>query len=326
MSDLTRARWGELAQGYESFYLRAAEPGGGRGVWIRYTVHRRAGVAPTGSLWFTLFEPDGPTAAKVTLPDPRTGTGDWLRIAGARIGDGAAHGHIRVPGGADVTWELTFTGTEPLAHLPRDWMYRPTVLPSTKPVSLHPVARFDGTLTVNGREVTLTGWPGMVGHNWGTRHAERWIWLHGMGFAGADDGTWLDVVLARIKVAGRRTPWLASGAVSVDGERYRLGGPHRVRRTAVFEQPDRLEFSLPGTNIAVTGRVSAPRERFVGWVYADPDGSEHHALNCSIADLELVVSRADHPPAALTSAGMAAYELGLREHDHGIAVQPFADG
>jgi hypothetical protein len=23
---------------------------------------------------------------------------------------------------------------------------------------------------------------GMVGHNWGGEHAERWIWLHGLDF------------------------------------------------------------------------------------------------------------------------------------------------
>jgi hypothetical protein len=321
-ADPCRARFGELVRGYESYYLRACRPEGGLGVWIRYTVHRAEGAAPTGSLWFTLFDAEapGPVAAKVTLPEPTTGERDWILIGDAAIGEGGAEGAI-----GDVSWELEFTGAAVLRHLSGDWMYK-AALPRTKPVSVHPIARFDGTISVRGREIRLEGWPGMVGHNWGTQHAERWIWLHGMGFEGADDGTWLDVVLARIKLAGRTTPWVASGAISVNGSRFALGGPQRIRGTQVVETPERLEFVLPGRGIAVSGTVRAPRERFVGWIYADPDGSEHHAVNCSIADLDLWVSRGDERLVGLSSTGLAAYELGMREHDHGMAIQPYPDG
>jgi hypothetical protein len=325
--DVTRARFPDMPSGYESFYLRACRPEGGLGVWIRYTVHRAPGHTPTGSLWFTLFDADaaGPVAAKITVSGPQAGGADWIRIDGARIGEGAAAGTMQVPGGADVSWDLRFTGADVLRHLPRGWMYGAPI-PRTKPVSLHPVARFDGSVTVDGREVALERWPGMVGHNWGTQHAERWIWLHGMAFEGAGDDTWLDVVLGRIKIAGLTTPWTASGAISLGDERLELGGPQRIRSTKVDEAPDRLRFVLPGGGVEVRGTVSAPRERFVGWVYADPDGSEHHTVNCSIADIELTASRPERDPVVLKAAGVAAYELGMRERDHGMTIQPFPDG
>src|SRR2546422_252897 len=72
---MTAARFPALRQGYESLYLRACHPDGGLGVWIRYTVNVSAA---TGSLWFTLFEESGPTARKLTLPDPEPA--NWLRI------------------------------------------------------------------------------------------------------------------------------------------------------------------------------------------------------------------------------------------------------
>ena len=65
----TRARFPDVeakAGHYESFYLKASDPAAPRGIWIRYTVHKRPGEAPRGSLWFTLFGPEGPRAVKVT--------------------------------------------------------------------------------------------------------------------------------------------------------------------------------------------------------------------------------------------------------------------
>ena len=76
MDDPTRARFPDVphdAGHYESFYLRAAHPSEPLGIWIRYTVHKRPGEEPKGSVWFTLFDAgaDGPWAVKVTEPWPR---------------------------------------------------------------------------------------------------------------------------------------------------------------------------------------------------------------------------------------------------------------
>lgn len=314
---LTTPRFPDLAAGYESYYLRACHPDGGLGVWIRYTVHRRPGARPTGALWCTLFEPSGPTATKVSGPPA---AGDWIRVGDAELGPGRAHGAAH-----DMSWDLRFSGAAPLCHLPFGPLYRAPV-PRTKPVSLHPVARFDGSITVGGRSIDVSGWPGMVGHNWGTQHAERWIWLHGMGFAGTGEGTWLDLTFARIRVGGRVTPWVANGAISVRGERIRLGGLTRDRRPLIEESPDHLWFAVAGSEIVVAGTAAAPRERIVGWVYADPDGSDHHTTNCSIADLVVRVARPGRAPLELRASGLAAYELGMRERDHGIPIQPFPDG
>ena len=39
----------------------------------------------------------------------------------------------------------------------------------------------------------------MIGHNWGSEHAERWVWLEGTGFEGSPD-TYFDAGAARIKL------------------------------------------------------------------------------------------------------------------------------
>ena len=302
---------------YESFYLKLCHPTEPLGAWLRYTVHKRPGALPTGSLWFTLFEPAGPRAAKVTVAAPRAGEGDWLSVGEARLGAGRAEGSIA----REIDWDLRFEGGEPpLLHLPRARMYSAR-LPRTKLLSPLPGARFDGSLVVDGRELGVDGWRGMVGHNWGTQHAERWIWLHGL----TEDGDWLDAAIGRIKLGRVTSPWIASGALSVAGERHALGGPGR--RVTVDESPDSCAFLLSGKGMRVRGTVSAPRERFVGWVYADPDGGEHHTVNCSIADMRLAVERpGDDARWELEVRGGATYELGMRERDHGMEIQPYPDG
>src|ERR671910_3690067 len=91
---------------YESFYLKLCHPSEPVGAWIRYTVHKGPGAAPTGSLWFTLFEPGGPRAAKLTVPGPSAGGGDWLRVGDGRIFADGAIGSI----GDEVAWRLALEG------------------------------------------------------------------------------------------------------------------------------------------------------------------------------------------------------------------------
>jgi hypothetical protein len=319
---------GEKAGHYESFYIKACRPGGGQGIWIRHTVHKRPGAEPSASVWFTLFDSsaDGPRAAKVTVAQAELSVpdGSWIRVAGAEIGPGRAEGSIQTDVLA-ASWDLRFTGDdEPCRYLPADWLYEAPV-PRTKFVAPYPSAVFEGRLTVDGEEIAISGWPGMIGHNWGSEHAERWVWLEGTGF---EDGgrTWFDAGAARVRVGPLTTPWIPSGMLALDGERHRLGGPAAIRKARITESPTRCDFLLPGRDVVVRGRVSAPAKDFVAWVYADPAGPEHNTVNCSVADLELTVERVGHPPRTLSLRGGGAYEFGMRETDHGIPLQPFPDG
>jgi hypothetical protein len=313
---------------YESFYIKACRPGGGQGIWIRHTVHKRPGAESNASIWFVLFdrEAGGPRATKATVPAAELSApvGLWIRVDRAEIGPGRASGSIATEA-LKASWDLTFAGdAEPCKYLPADWLYGAPV-PRTKFVAPFPSARFDGRLEVDGQEIELQGWPGMIGHNWGSEHAERWVWLEGTGFPDSPD-TYFDAGAARIKIGRRTTPWLPSGMLVLDGEAHRLGGFGKVRSASVKESPTACEFTLPGKDIVVRGRVSAPQKDFVGWAYADPKGPEHHTVNCSVSDLELTVERPGQPDRKLTLAAGAAYELGMRETDHGIPIQPYPDG
>ncbi len=335
---------------YESFYLRAVAPDRSAGVWIRYTVHKHSGQPPRGSVWCTVW--DGPTRPymhKLTSDALSAPADGWIAVGDARMGPaadpkadsgGERWGDAGNLGGAfrgeaegtcgEARWSLRFASAEPeLRHLPQPLLYR-LPLPRTKLSSPMPAGRFEGTLELGERTLMLDDWHGMVGHNWGAQHAERWIWLHGLDFADRP-GAWIDVAIGRVRVAGLTTPWVANGALHVDGERLRLGGLG-ARGLLVAERPHHCVLSLPGAGGAVVeAHVQAPPEALAGWRYADPDGDrskigEHDVSNCSIAALTLVVRRQGRAACTLRTAHGAAYELGMREHDHGVPLAPYGDG
>jgi hypothetical protein len=295
---------------YESWYLRAVDPRAPRGVWIRHTVLQRAGAPPAGSLWCTVWDAAAgpPIAVKATpavADDPRC-------IGDARFALGAIRGGATA-GAHRARWVLEVTdAAAPLRHLPHPRLYD-TPLPRTKLESPAPSARVSGVVEADGRRLELDGWPGMVGHNWGAQHAERWIWLHGIGFDGAPDA-WLDVAAGRVRIGPATTPWVANGALHVDGRRHLLGGLRE--RPEVDARPGTATIRIGDVRI----RVTAPREQTVAWVYADPPGGEHHSLNCSIAALEVTAGGR-----TLATGHGGVYELGVRERDHGIPLAPFPD-
>ncbi len=300
---------------YESFYLRAVDPERPRGVWIRYTTHQRANQPPTGSVWCTYFDAAAPEpyAVKQTLAAPAVSPDGWIAIGDSTLGPHSVRGRAA---GLDrsAAWELTASGNhEPLRHLPREWMYRAR-LPRTKLETPLPAATFDGWLEPGSERIEIDGWPGMIGHNWGSEHAATWIWLHGCAFPGGPGG-WLDLSVGRVRVGPVLTPWIANGALHVDGRRHRLGGP----------RPAHVEASPAGCRVVVPGAVVETLSRSgqtVAWPYAAPGGGEHHSLNCSIAELRVVL---DDGRELVTPHG-GVYELGTTDTGHGIPVQPFSDG
>jgi hypothetical protein len=320
----------EKAGMYESFYLRAVAPGEPVGAWLRYTVHKRPGERAKGSVWCTVFDASRgrPWMHKLTTEQLTAPADGWIAIGDSRLGEGIAEGEC---GGA--RWSLKVQADEPeLRHLPSAWMYR-APLPRTKLTSPSPNARFGGTIALpDGRTLAVDGWRGMVGHNWGAEHAERWIWLHGVGFA-QDESAWLDVALGRIKVAGRLTPWVANGALGIAGERYRIGGLG-ARGLRVAENTEGCKLSMPGPKgLRIDAQAQVPAQSSAGWRYADPDGGEHEVANCSVARVRLEVRGPGGREAReLTSAHGGAYELGMRADRardrpaHGVPIAPFTDG
>jgi hypothetical protein len=299
--DLAAARFPAVDRArpfYESFYLTAYDPGAARAVWIRHTVWKAPGSAPVGSVWRTFFDADGPHAVKWSTPE---------LTAGPLIGVGSA---ALAPDRATAPdWDITWTGDDRLfAHLPLPALYA-APLPRTKSVSLRPRLTFAGHVVVDGTTTDLTGWTGMLGHNWGSEHAERWIWVRGAG-----EDWLLDAVLGRLRIGRFTTPWIANGVLEVDGVRHRLGG--LGRRVRVSDREDGCSVRVSGVEL----EVAAPVPSLAAWVYSDPTGGHHNVLHSSVAGMSVRSGRGTRE-----TAHGATYEIGRRETSAVVAMMPFPD-
>jgi hypothetical protein len=225
-------------------------------------------------------------------------------------------------GGHRARWDLAITGGQPpLRPLRPPVLYR-APLPRTKLEATVPDGQVTGLLEVGGREVSVSRWRGTVGHNWGSEHADSWVWLHGEGFGGAPQ-VWLDLVLAKIKVGPARSPWTAMGALSLSGERIVLGG--LGRRPRVDARPGRLAADVPSPGARLRLSVTADDDAAVAVAYTDPRGGTRTVRHAALASVELTVYRPGERELSLSSSH-GAYEYGTRQEMPGVAPQPLPEG
>jgi hypothetical protein len=221
----------------------------------------------------------------------------------------------------DARWDLAVTSAQPpLRPLRPAALYR-APLPRTKLEASVPDGLVTGTLEIDGRTVAVSGWRGTVGHNWGSEHADSWVWLH--ADFGAAPEAWLDVVLARIRVGPARSPWTAMGALSLAGNRIVLGG--LGRRTRVEASPGRLTAGVPSPHARLQLSVTTDEQDPVAVLYADPRGGTRTVRHAALASVEVVVRRpGDHE--LILSSSHGAYEYGTRQDMPQIVPQPLPEG
>jgi hypothetical protein len=309
--------------GYESWFLSARDPAGRRGLWIRHTRQRplpgsaaaAQSPAETAALWCTIIDRDvspAPIAVKQVLAAHPADT-----VAGRSLFRGQA-----TMGGRSARWELAISArAEPLRPLRPGFLYR-APLPRTKLEASVPDGLISGTVDIDGHSVAVSDWRGTVGHNWGSEHADTWVWLHAAGFD-ADPGAWLELVLARIRVGGARSPWMAMGALGSGGELIPLGGLGRQPRARV--QPGRLTARVTATGGTMLLTVRTGEADAVAVAYADPSGGQRSVRHAALAAVMLTLRRRNHRNLTLTG-GQGAYEYGTSQTLPGIDLVALPDG
>ena len=301
--------------GYESWFISARDPGSPRALWIRHTRHRPGQGPESVALWCTVI--DGhlghpPVVVKqVFAAFPADAAAGPERFRGqAAMGDHSAR------------WDLAITGGQPPLRPLRPPVLYSAPLPRTKLEASVPDGQVTGMLEIDGRPVAASGWRGTVGHNWGSEHADSWVWLHAADFGSAPEA-WLDLVLARIRVGPARSPWTAMGALSLAGDRIVLGG--LGRRPGVDARPNRLTADVPSPHARLRLSVTTDDDDPIAVPYTDPRGGSRTVRHAALASVELIVRRPGDRALTLSSS-RGAYEYGTRQGMPGIVPHLLPEG
>jgi len=300
--------------GYESWFLSARDPGSPRALWIRHTTHRPRQGPETAALWCTVADRARgcpPVVVKQVFS---------AFPAGAAAGRRQFRGNAAM-GQRTAYWDLTISSPQAALQPLRPAVLRRAPLPRTKLEASVPDGWVTGTLGVDGGTVDVSGWRGTVGHNWGSEHADAWMWLH--ADFGTTPGGWLELVLARIRIGRARLPWTAMGALSFDGERIPLGG--LGRRPRVDGQPGRLSADIPSPGARLRVTVTTSDDDAVAVRYSDPSGGGRAVRHAALASVELTLSRPGNRGAALSSS-RGAYEYGTSQPAGKITPGPLPEG
>jgi hypothetical protein len=322
-------QWDGGPDHYEVWYLSATDRARGLGLWIRYTMRAPTDGRPGEcALWFLAMDRTRRIARKATFPiaelhaqrEPFA-----LVLGGADLTDRGMAG-----GFDDVAWELTWEPSQPAAEHVHPLLRRARIA-KTVLVLPHPDLRVAGTVRIGEQTLTLDGARGGQAHLWGSKHAQRWAWMHCNDLHTAEgeprEGDWLDAVSVLVPRAGREVGPSTPVVGRLLDEPFRSVSPVRVLRNGSEFGLTRWRFEARDGARRVLCEVDAPRESLVGVTYHDPDGDEVVCFNSEVSSLRATVfdrtSRGRFGwtrRATLTSAGAAHFEYAQRAPVPGIEV------
>ncbi len=312
----------------ESYFLRLNDPGQNLALWLKWTVYAPIGpedrtVVETWGIFFDGADASRSKGWKEVAPiEGAEFARDrfHVRFGPSVLEEGHTTGLLKGEAGT-LTWDLSFTpGEEPLIPFPMPWMYTGK-FPKSKTKTPHPASRFSGTFTIDDRTYTVSNVPGMQGHNWGTEHSYLYSWGHCSAFEDHGDDTWFEGFSSRLKIGPWVTPYLSMGFLSLRGERYAFNSVGSLLRSEVESGTTWWNFTIPGRDHSLRGRVQAPKERFLGLHYYNPDGAVRYCLNSKMADGQIeLLDRSGAVLATLVSKGTFALENLVHDPSHGVRM------
>ena len=322
----TRYTPGQKQGHYESFFQRANHPTRPLAFWIRYTIFSPAGRPEDaiGELWAMVF--NGETGEHVAVKEEHPLTscrfdrqGFGAEVGNAALQPGTLTGSCTLRS-RTVSWDLHYTGGQPPIHFLPPSLYEGS-FPKAKSFVGVPLAVFSGSLSVDGRAMDVQNWTGSQNHNWGRQHTDYYAFGQVAGFDN-DPDSFLEIVSAQLKLGPVWTPTLTPVVLRRKGKDHSFVRLiDAARTTGRFHYFD-WTFGAENHEVKIAGRISAPKDAFVGLTYYNPPGGIKHCLNSKLASCEVTVTdKRSGEQEVLTARHRAAFEILTDDRAHGVPIQ-----
>ncbi len=314
-------RWrGEGGRGwYEAWFIVAADPRSGAGVWLRYALDEASDGTVVPSVWGSFFDRSASArnfSLKASLPSAaiRRGAGLVIGIGDAALEESGCKGEVE-GGGHSLRWRLAFAEEEDAAaggaqEVSPGFLQPIARLKKSGYLLARPALRLSGALEVDGQPLELRSAPGLQAHLWGQQRYPAWAWAHCGSFEEAP-GSSLDL----LSVQGPGGLFIPLFSFRFQGKLHRFAELPWIARSTSRRAPPAWHFSAEDATLAIDGALRADPADCVEVEYVDPDGSKLFCVNTEVAHAELRVRTRSFPGApwrpegTLRSAGSAGLEF-----------------
>lgn len=306
VSGLARRHRGQHPS-YEVWFGKV-DLGPDRALWFRYTL--LDGTTREAAVWALLFDGGVITAARdvSALHGPAASEQRSVEIGANWLDHQGARGQA-----GEITWDLQWQDRGArLDHVPA-WMVALGVAKSQLRSPLLDL-RVTGTVTAGGRQFTVQGATGMVGHIHGKRSAHGWAWAHCNLWDGGEEAVF-EGLSAQVALAGRISKPLTSLVFIAGGVTYRFGPAASLWRTTSTYGHGIWTFVARSGGVELRGRAVAPGPERVALVrYTDSDGTHQWCENSKLAYLQIqLIDPKRGIDKVWTASHSAAFEIVSRD-------------
>jgi len=326
----------------ESYFLRANDPLRPRALWLKATILAPRDAPAVGETWLIWFDGEAgrtfackhthalaPGQFRATPEGAAIALGSYALSIGA---SGEARGEVR-RGDERASFAFRYAPSSspvavPLSIYP--WRFlREGAFPKSKLLTPSPSIVLAGSVNVPAlggapgtrEEVSLDGWTGMCGHNWGREHAFEYAWGQCLFPAeGAEPETMVEGFSGRVRVGGRTSPRLSAAVVRRGAREYRFDRIFDFWRQEAHVSTTRWTLRLGGPDGELRLRMDATSQPFACLGYESPDHTLAYCFNSKLAEVLLEVRPRGESSFSRTSKHGGALELLRREPEPGVMV------
>jgi len=308
---------------YESRFVRANHPHRPQALWLRETLLLPTAGESVADVWVMVFDPEGAGNRAIKVAH-RLDASDFsydawtARIGEATIDDVAVIGALEADGHS-ASWEMRIDpGDEKPVKLLTECGYR-AKFPTAKTTVRHPLATFDGHLTLVEGRLDVDSWIGSVNHNWGKRHTPAYAFGQVCGFDESPDAS-LEIVTAHAAVGPLTLPATTLFVLRHARGEVAVRSILAARRTHGTYEPFTWTFGGHSGRATMEGEITADPSDVIGLTYYDTTGHAKYCYNSALATCRIMLRDSAFSNVELVASRRAMFEILLSEPHPSVPV------
>jgi hypothetical protein len=191
--------------------------------------------------------------------------------------------------------------------------------PTAKTTVRHPLATFDGHLTLVEGRLDVDSWIGSVNHNWGKRHTPAYAFGQVCGFDESPDAS-LEIVTAHAAVGPLTLPATTLFVLRHARGEVAVRSILAARRTHGTYEPFTWTFGGHSGRATMEGEITADPSDVIGLTYYDTTGHAKYCYNSALATCRIMLRDSAFSNVELVASRRAMFEILLSEPHPSVPV------